>query len=327
MEKIPPKERFSQNVRSVSISDEVLEGALVEFGVSPREFELKRLSGGFMNANFLASSDARRFVLRVYSSDARVARKEFDLLRFLDSRDIAAPKVFAEFEVRGRPVVVMEYLEGVTLEDRLLSGDDLDLGIYEAIGRELGVIHSIHFERAGFIGPKMEIGTECESFSALIGEFMEKTLKDLESRPDKLDLETNARFRRLVRDKWDLVVQSESVHQLAHCDFNPKNILVSNERNAKLIGIIDWEFADSGNGMIDFGNFFRFFYDYPIEARERFLRGYKTSNSELCSDWETASRLIDLGSMCGFLERKEDYQESFRTARAVIQSTLEHFGY
>jgi len=123
------------------------------------------------------------------------------------------------------------------------------------------------------------------------------------------------------------VVQSELVPQLVHCDFNPKNILISKGPDPKVLGIIDWEFSDSGNGLIDIGNFFRFSYDYPVEARERFIRGYKAVNPNLHPDWETGSRLIDLGNMCGFLERKEDYQKSFRTARAVIRATLECFGY
>ncbi|PWU17442.1 MAG: hypothetical protein C5B49_08850 [Bdellovibrio sp.] len=221
----------------------------------------------------------------------------------------------------------MEYLDGITLEDRILSGDSLDPDIYDEIGRELGAIHKIHFDRPGFIGPKMAIDGEFDNFSAFIGRFIERTLQNLEDTPEKLDLETNKRFRRLIEDKWDLVVQTERVHQLAHCDFNPKNILISKNRIPTVIGIIDWEFADSGNGLIDIGNFFRFPYDYSADARARFMKGYQESNRDLHPEWETASRLIDLGNMCGFLERKEDYQKSFRTARAVIKSTLDHFGY
>jgi len=43
--------------------------------------------------------------------------------------------------------------------------------------------------------------------------------------------------------------------------------------------------------------------------------------------WFDVAKLMDLASMCSFLERPEDYQESFRTARVVIESTLEYFGY
>jgi len=62
-------------------------------------------------------------------------------------------------------------------------------------------------------------------------------------------------------------------------------------------------------------------------ARRSRLAGYRSVNPDLPVNWSDAAKLIDLGNMCSFLERPEDYQQSFRTARAVIESTLEHFGY
>ena len=94
-----------------------------------------------------------------------------------------------------------------------------------------------------------------------------------------------------------------------------------------VLAVLDWEFCVSGNGLIDLGNFFRFSYDYAPDAHEHFEKGYRSVNSQLPMTWTDAARLLDLGNMCSFLERKEDYQESFRTARAVINSTLHHFGY
>jgi thiamine kinase-like enzyme len=134
------------------------------------------------------------------------------------------------------------------------------------------------------------LGLNSKNFTAFVGQFIRKTLKELEERPDKLDPETNKRFRRLLEDKWHLAVKTEGVPQLVHCDFNPKNILISRDHGSKVLGLIDWEFSDSGNGLIDFGNFFRFSYDYPEGARDRFIRGYKTVKPDLHPDWETGSR-------------------------------------
>lgn len=284
-----------------------------------------------MNANFLAFDNSEKMVLRIYSTDMRTAQKEFDLLNFLKKHPVAVPTVHNIFEVHDRPVVIMEFLEGMTLEDRILERESVDLGIYEQIGAQLGEIHNIRFSDAGFLGPNVQPGKEFDNFSLFLRQFIEKTLTGLELNTDRLDIDVNKRLRRLIEDKWKIVLQmdpqAEPIRQLVHCDFNPKNILVSKGEDPQVTGIIDWEFADSGNGLIDIGNFFRFAYDYPAEARERFISGYSSTNVTLPANWETGSILLDLANMCSFLERKENYQESFRTARAVINSTLIHFGY
>jgi aminoglycoside phosphotransferase (APT) family kinase protein len=326
MIKIPAKERFNLNQNSVFTAPEVLHNTLLQIGRNPDDYQLIKLFGGYMNSNFLAQSQIEQLMLRVYASDIHTAQKEFDLLRFLSTHPVTVPKVFAYLKICSKPVVVMEYLDGITLEDRLQHGDPLGPAFFEALGQELGEVHKINFERARFIGPKLDIGYGCDKFSDFIGHFIQRTLRDLKNRPDKLDLTTNERLWQLFENQWHRVVKSEVRPQLVHCDFNPKNIMISKDTNPRVLGIIDWEFSDSGNGMIDLGNFFRFDYDYPNYARDSFISGYKTRHPNLDPDWVDLAKLIDLGSMCGFLERQEDYQKSFHTARTVIQSTLTHFG-
>ncbi len=229
--------------------------------------------------------------------------------------------------MRGRHIVALEFIDGETFEDRLLRSASLELEIFEQIGKQLAAIHNIRFEECGCIGPKVHIGRQYDNFSESIRHYIETTLRDLELCTDKLDLVTNKRLRRLIDDKWNLASRTEPTCQLVHTDFNPKNIMVSKDSNPKIAAIIDWEFCLSGNGLIDLGNFFRFSYDYPEGARQSFTKGYRMENLNLPDEWEDASRLLDLGNMCSFLERKENYQKSFGTARAVIQATLEYYGY
>jgi hypothetical protein len=103
--------------------------------------------------------------------------------------------------------------------------------------------------------------------------------------------------------------------------------MVSTSSKPVVTGILDWEFSLSGNGYIDIGNFFRFPYDYPEGVQENFIEGYKAVKDDLREDWREISLLMDLGNMASFLERKEDYQKTFRTARTVIDNTLNYFGY
>ena len=327
MEKIHPKERFSHNERSATTSDDFLNEAVLASGMDPRRTETRRLSGGFMNSMFLATSGAQRLVLRIYATDMATARREFDLLRLLANRAISTPKVHALLEVRQRPLVVMEYLEGTTLEERLLSSEPPSLDVYAAIGRELAAIHRITFEKGGFLGPGAQPDGRYDLFSVFLYGYIETTLKALECRPDRLNLATNRRLQQLVKGKWPLVLSTEPRRQLVHTDFNPKNIMIAPGAAPKIAGIVDWEFCLSGNGLIDLGNFFRFAYDYPEGAKQKLLEGYREAGGELPSVWEDVARLLDLGNMCSFLERREDYQKSFHTAHVVIQATLDHFGY
>jgi aminoglycoside phosphotransferase (APT) family kinase protein len=178
-------------------------------------------------------------------------------------------------------------------------------------------------------GPRLRIGGEYDEFAAFVRMFIDRTFTMLQTREDRIDAALNQRTQRLVRDKWFLVSATEPRRQLVHCDFNPKNLLVSRESPATVLAVIDWEFSLSGNGLADLGNFFRFEYDYSSDARAAFVDGYASASSctGLPENWFDAAKLLDLGNMCAFLERQEDYQETFRTARSVIQSTLEHFGY
>jgi fructokinase len=279
-----------------------------------------------MNANFVATIDGERFVVRVYSTDALTADRECDLLTFLASTAVAVPRVLARCEVEHRPVAILEFIDGVTLEDRLLGGGGLAAWIYHDIGVQLAHIHRITFPRTGFVWPKVAIGHEYDDFSIFLREFIDRTLSMLLVRQDRLSLDLNHRFQRLVRDQWPLVSDTEPRRQLVHSDFNPKNVMIAGREDA-VLAIIDWEFCLSGNGLGDLGNFFRFEYDYPSGARAALVEGYTSVNGKLPAKWFDVAKLIDLGAMCGFLERHEDYQESFRTARVVIESTLEYFGY
>jgi Ser/Thr protein kinase RdoA (MazF antagonist) len=229
--------------------------------------------------------------------------------------------------VQDRPVAILEFIDGITLEDRLLSGEASAPSLYHKIGAQLAKVHAITFSETGFLGPQLTIGREYDDFSEFVRGFIERTLSMLLTRPDRLDLELNHRLQALVRDTWALVSETEPRRQLVHCDFNPKNLLVTAQSSGALLAIIDWEFCLSGNGLADLGNFFRFEYDYPGVAREMFVAGYRSVNPNLPANWFDVAKLLDIGNMCSFLERPEDYQKSFRTARAVIHSTLEHFGY
>ena len=151
MQFIPPKDRFSRHSQSLDLEPSLLSAAVSRFDRSPDDATFQRLAGGFMNANFLASVESERFVVRVYSTDRATAERECDLLTFLASHPVLVPKVLASFQVEDRPVAILEFVDGMTLEDRLSSGESVALSLYRDIGVQLARIHRITFPEAGVL--------------------------------------------------------------------------------------------------------------------------------------------------------------------------------
>lgn len=265
--------------------------------------------------------DNRKLVFRFYSTGKETALREHGILKFLVNQGVKAPTVIDSFEIEGKAVVVLEFIEGSLLENHLLKTKHPNLNLFHHIGTVLAKIHNIGFSQTGFIGPDMKIGNQYQNFSLFLEQFIAKTLREVSA--ERLDPEVRDRLLTLIADKWHLVLATEPASHLVHCDFNPKNIMVNDNRVA---AVLDWEFCLSGNGYIDMGNFFRFAYDYPEGAQEAFITGYK-SLRRINENWLVVAKLLDLGNMCSFLERPEYYQKTFRTARAVMNSTLEYFAY
>jgi len=110
---------------------------------------------------------------------------------------------------------------------------------------------------------------------------------------------------------------------LIHCDYNAKNILVENDRVA---GVLDWEFAESGSGLVDVGNFLRFEDELPADFVHGFVEGYSSARA-LPTSFRKIAHLLDLASMCSFLTSESERPNTFRTARTVIDRTLAAYGF
>ena len=78
-----------------------------------------------------------------------------------------------------------------------------------------------------------------------------------------------------------------------------------------------------GHNLSDLGNFLRFEdEDYTPELVSVFLAGYQSINGPLPEQWKLASQLLDLVSLCFFLNRKEELSKTFATAKASIEKII-----
>lgn len=334
MDYIHPHERYNQHDLKQEFDEARLIATAKQMFGTTESVRFKRLSGGFQNTNYLATCGNECYVFRYYSSGREAFERESSILRFLSDTSVNAPNYIGSSDcigssdyigsqTSGTPNIVLEYVHGRPFQELLLEHKHLLLGLFEKIGRELAQVHSIVFDDAGFIGRDMSIGNEYESLGAFAKDYILEVFNRVPV--DRLSKDDAQRICALVKDKWHFVEQSDGINQLCHCDFNPKNLLVSLSDNS--VSIIDWEFGLSGNGLVDLGNFFRFSYDYPDGAEAALIRGYSAVRGGISKNWKEASKLLDLANMASFLEREEHYAKTFRTAKSVVHSTLDFFAY
>lgn len=108
--------------------------------------------------------------------------------------------------------------------------------------------------------------------------------------------------------------------------FKGFNILVRqfNER-WHVSAVLDWEFAFAGSPLIDIGNMFRYSHLHPPVFEKEFLRGYQEQGGVLPSEWKKVAKLVDLLSLCEFLNAPTPPNALLHEVTALIIATLDHW--
>ena len=124
---------------SVTVA-EVREALGPQYGSQVAKVEL--LSGGLLNSNFIVSGEGFRALLRVYPENRNVDEIHFEMetLKALVGSECRVPEVLNGGQiglVKGRPFILLEFLDGKTLSD-----DDLSLGLAGEAGEMLGHFHA-----------------------------------------------------------------------------------------------------------------------------------------------------------------------------------------
>ena len=118
-------------------------------GVSPDEVPAEAL---FMDP----SEGAKAELLACHEVDALLL-KEAEILK--SANGIGFPKLIELFEVNSRPILVMEYIEGLTLREKIRSMDGIKLGWLVEVARILEDLYSLGWACHGDIKPENIIVT------------------------------------------------------------------------------------------------------------------------------------------------------------------------
>lgn len=286
---------------------------------NPNQVEL--LSGGYSNANYLIDYGDERFVLRFFGESQSVGEREIAILKLAKAKSILSPDVINIKMIDGHVVAALRFIDGELLSSLLRTQPNMKTEIFTQVGAELSRIHSVKFSTAGYFGAEGNIVQEFPDFCSGAKEFILTSLSGMAG--TRLGPMLTQRLRETVERSWHLVDETYNGPTLVHCDFNPKNILVTFLPAPRVTAVLDWEFSMAAHPLIDLGNFFRFEKeDYPTDARAAFIKGYQREGGLLPNGWENAAQLLDITSMVDFLNREKDYPKTFHTARKVIESII-----
>lgn len=309
---------------------------------------VSRLNGGSTNEMRLLTTDRRderyeyeRYVLRRHQPSGSRTRRNTCAVEAALLRRVAATVPVADLvatdpygQATGAPLLLYRYVEGVPL-DALLSrrpgaSEAAELGA--AVGETLARISLVELAGPGQLsGPGRfhdETLTPADRASdAELLPFVERCLAGARAGCPLTAADADA-LRGLAARTAHHVAAVRGHDRLVHHDFNPKNVLVRQERGRWRVGaVLDWEQAFSGSPLYDVGNMLRFAHLYPPEFAEGFVAGCRNGDGSggglLPPGWRALSRALDLFTLADILTAPPDHAYFLRARDALRRHLTE----
>jgi aminoglycoside phosphotransferase (APT) family kinase protein len=285
--------------------------------------EAEPLSGGLRNTNYRVRLEAHAepLVLRLYTAEAEACAREAALLRLVQAQ-VPVPRVVRSEPNAAPPWMLMTFIAGQRLDHVLARASPSEVEVLaRSAGAILARIHAFTFERGGFLDAELEIAEPLGPhfvWSTMLEEWLLG-----ERVPARLGVELSRRLLAFVRaNAWRDEQLRARPASLLHADYKPWNLL---GRDGQVAAVLDWEFAFAGTPLNDIGIFLRSGARQPPAYAAGFIDGYRSAGGTLPADWQRLSRLVDLISLCGFLERETVDQATVRDVRTLVGATLDAY--
>jgi aminoglycoside phosphotransferase (APT) family kinase protein len=306
----------------IDLEPSQIETLIEPFAAGARVLEAVPLSGGLRNTNYRLrlSSRPEPVVLRLFSADSSACPREAALERLVAGR-VPVPEVLHSEPAADPPWNIVTWVQGERFDQVLRTADDeLVRALSRDAGRVLARIHAFTFPTAGFLGPDLSVGA-FDGYSGDWSHMLTDWLLHGHS-GTRLGPRLTERLLRFIADNAPRVKAVGTQAHLLHSDYKPWNLLV---RGSEVAAVLDWEFAFSGWPLNDVGIYLRHSASLPPAYLDGFVGGYVDAGGELPADWQRLARLIDLISLCYFLERPEDDPAVVRDVKPLIETTLSDF--
>jgi aminoglycoside phosphotransferase (APT) family kinase protein len=279
--------------------------------------DVRPIQGGLANTNVQVVLDRApgTVLLRLYQRDPTQAEKEAAISQRL--RGVVPVPTYLHIGAvdEGRRFAIVEWVEGAGMANLLSDASpDQTRQLGREAGRVLAAIHSVHFDRNGFLDGELRVArplkVDAEWLAAYLrgsfiegggARFVDRALADA--------------VIAYVRRNGDLSWGGPPC--LTHFDYNGWNILVS---DGEISGVLDWEFAFAGSPDPDFGNLIR---NHPDPSfQDAAADGYRDAGGRLPANWRKLARIADLGSWAEFLYRPEVDPILVEDALAALRATI-----
>ncbi|HEY5004557.1 MAG TPA: phosphotransferase [Ktedonobacteraceae bacterium] len=295
-----------------------------------RVVEAELLTAGLCNTNYkIKVSDlADTFVLRLYIRDRAACQKDYDIFSLVQGR-VPVPELLYVDRDGSRyntAYAVMKWVDGTLLSDVMATGNTADITeCAYAAGTTLAHIGTYNFPQSGFFGPGLSIEHPFDAGNATFLGILEQFLFT-ENAGQRLGDTLSDQLWGFVKTHAYYLDSVKDAASLVHSDFKGVNILVRREQKRwQVAAVLDWEFAFAGSPLTDIANMLRYERLLPGKFEDEFIRGYLEEGGQLPHGWKRTCKLLDLLSLCEFLNAPHPNNAMIEEVTGLIVGTIENW--
>jgi aminoglycoside phosphotransferase (APT) family kinase protein len=292
-------------------------------------------SGGLVNTNLCLtlSAQPRPVLLRLCTRNPNaglagmpdMAAKEATLHRLL-ARKLPVPRLYfaaADNPITGHAFMLREWIDGERLETvahQLSPAVLADLA--HDVGAVLAGIHSMTFAQDGFLDAALNVVPFPPTIGGPVVEFLETLLGA--AGKERLGPELTRALMAFAEREPNCGATWSSPPSLTHADYGGSNILVRvDERGARVVAVIDWEFALSGSPIMDLANLLRPPLGELPGIEDAVALGYRAAGGVLPDDWRRRTLYGGLADWASLVGRLQIGDALSSDARIMIARTRE----
>ncbi len=210
------------------------------------------------------------FIIKIYPEKFHwKLEKEVYLYNLINKKiKIPIPKVIFfndKKDILNKNYILFNKLEGKILNDKTFNLSDKEIySIYSQMGKILRKIHSIKFDKYGYIGTKIIYPFQT-NYQYMTSQFTKK-LKEFKG---------EKKFINDYLEKNSYLFNNSKSPVLCHNDYHEGNIMINKINNLwKITGIFDVENMLSGDALLDISKTFYYSIKKDNNKKKGFMNGY-----------------------------------------------------